>query len=69
MRTILESGSDVNLQDKEGNSPLHVAVPGGHATCVKVLLATKDVRLDLTNRDGKDPRYYAKVRTVREPTT
>ena len=39
MKLLLENGAPINVTNKNGSSPLHVAVNKFHLECVRVLLA------------------------------
>ena len=39
MRILLESNADMQIKDKLGNQPIHVAADGGHYEYVKCKLA------------------------------
>ena len=43
----------VNNEDKNGNTPLHLATTKGHLDIVSVLARDKRVRLKSLNKDGK----------------
>jgi ankyrin repeat protein len=45
----------LNMQDNNGNTALHLAVEAGGLTVVCILLANKQVELDLTNEKGETP--------------
>lgn len=36
--TLLSFKADCNIGDKDGNTPLHLAVQQGHESCVKALV-------------------------------
>jgi ankyrin repeat protein len=46
----------LNATDSEGNTPLHLAVEGGHPGIVSLLLATLSVDMCITNKDGLTAR-------------
>ena len=41
IRTLLDDGADVNISGQDGNTPLHMAVLGGHTNCVALLIKKK----------------------------
>lgn len=49
VRLLLERGADVNFQDKNGHSPLHLALLSNHSNNVDILI---DFGADLNARDG-----------------
>ncbi|KAH9147287.1 hypothetical protein LEN26_004755 [Aphanomyces euteiches] len=55
---LLVYGADVNAQDNDGNTPLHIATKNGYVTTVKELLSHKaDVRIP--NKNGWTPLHFA----------
>jgi len=50
--------SDVNIRDRQGRTPLHVAAMRGHAKIVEVLLA-KGADPTLEDNDGWTPLHWA----------
>ncbi|MCL2888535.1 MAG: DUF3137 domain-containing protein [Elusimicrobia bacterium] len=56
VRTLLEQGYDINCQLPEnGNTPLHLAVWNDYADMARMLVAQRDVDLNMPNDDGKTP--------------
>ena len=56
---LIGSGADVNIQDKDGNTPLHTAVLEGDNSKALNLLK-KGARTDIKNNDGKTALQIAK---------
>lgn len=52
VKFLVELGSDLNLQDVEGQSCLHYAVSCEHADIVRFLLQSKSMNRDLQDSDG-----------------
>ena len=52
IRRLLKSKADPNLQDSEGNTPLHLSADEGHREVFDIL---KDAggRPDIRNKEGK----------------
>ncbi|KAI9164213.1 hypothetical protein H9P43_008030 [Blastocladiella emersonii ATCC 22665] len=61
VRTLLDAGADVNAVTAGGSrtTPLHRAVLARSAPTVRVLLATRGIRLDVCDEDGLTPLDYA----------
>jgi ankyrin repeat protein len=58
VQLLVDAGAEVNIQDKDGLSPLMVASYEGHVDVVRALLA-KGARHDATNRNGHTPLHFA----------
>jgi ankyrin repeat protein len=57
---FFDKQTDLNLQDTDGNSPLHVASKKGYQVAVDKMLANKrkkNINLDSTNRYGQTPLH------------
>ncbi|CAG0917045.1 unnamed protein product [Notodromas monacha] len=62
--TLLSHGCDVNAEDREGNTPLHLACSMGRMNLVKGLLAM-GASLRSRNKEGMWPRHMAA--TIKNP--
>ncbi|XP_059174822.1 putative ankyrin repeat protein RF_0381 [Physella acuta] len=58
LRSLLQAGADVNNQNNDGESALHLAVCCKSILNAKVLLESKS-DIDLKTKDGKTPLFYA----------
>ena len=60
------SDCDLNIQNKEGNTPLHLACATGHREIIKKLIATEKCgkSLSLQNKYGHTPLYYLSNREL-----
>ena len=56
---VKKQGVEPNLQDKFGNTPLHMAAQNGHAHTVKVLVEEQGIALSLKNQDDETPLSLA----------
>ena len=57
-RYLLQKGADTNLRDGRGNTPLLLAIDGGHVGLIPVLIAGR-ARVDLGNGGGETPLIRA----------
>eukprot|EP01127_Copromyxa_protea_P011477 TRINITY_DN2883_c0_g1_i1.p1 TRINITY_DN2883_c0_g1~~TRINITY_DN2883_c0_g1_i1.p1 ORF type:complete len:1558 (-),score=280.57 TRINITY_DN2883_c0_g1_i1:34-4707(-) len=57
LEVLVDSGADVNVQDKDGKTPLMLAVP--HLQCVAFLVKQKNILLDMVDDEGKTALYHA----------
>jgi len=55
---------NINEQDKDGNTPLHLAAMLGRSSLVRLLLAQKDVDSSVSNYQGRSPLELAKTSEV-----
>ena len=58
IRTLLDDGADVNISGQDGNTPLHMAVLGGHTNCVGLLIEKK-ANVDAVNSEGNNTLHLA----------
>lgn len=58
LRYLLGKGADANLRDGRGNTPLLLAVTGGHAGLIPVLVAGR-ANVNLGNEAGETPLIRA----------
>lgn len=57
---MLENKSlEPNLQDENGDTPLHLAVKNNHITIIEKLLENNSLDLNLQNKDGETPLHIA----------
>lgn len=59
LRSILADGVNVNIQDCNGNTALHIAAGTGHIEAVKVLLVDYEANVVLQNSKGRDALSFA----------
>ncbi len=59
LRLIRHPGVDVNLRSEDGNTCLHLACFLGQMEIVQLLVARKDIGLNLPNRQRLTPYHYA----------
>jgi ankyrin repeat protein len=57
-RYLLQKGADANLRDGRGNTPMILAVLGGHAGLIPLLIAGK-ANVNLANGGGETPLILA----------
>lgn len=57
-KLLIESGSNVNTQNKDGLTPLHESSIIGHADLVKLLIESGS-ELDRKDNEGRTPLYWA----------
>ena len=62
---FVEKGANLNIQNKEGNTPLHLALKCKHDKIIKILMDNK-AALDLPNSDGEIPFEYFTSEQKRE---
>ena len=58
IHTLLDDDVDVNTTDQDGNTPLHMAVLGGHTNCVGLLIE-KEANVDAVNAAGNTLLHLA----------
>lgn len=60
VQVLLDSGAEVNLQDRDGSTALMCACEHGHTEIAKILLERPDCDLTLTDKDGHTALSVAK---------
>ena len=55
---FINAGGDVNLKDKDGNTPLHEASRDGKTKVISMLLKNK-ANVNAKDKDGKTPLHEA----------
>ncbi|RWS12587.1 rabankyrin-5-like protein [Dinothrombium tinctorium] len=55
VQTLLEHRANVNLQDAEGKTPLHVAIINQHPVIISLLLSHPSLKLDIRDKYGSTP--------------
>ncbi len=61
VRTALSEGADVNRQNVDGLTAIHVAARGGHRRVVGILIGHRGIDLQIKNKAGATPRRWAAV--------
>ena len=56
---VKDPRTSLNMQDNDGNTPLHEAVLLDHGTIVQLLLESQRTDTDIKNHDGCTPLHYA----------
>ena len=57
---LLKAGVNPNAQNQRGFTPLHFAAASGRRKIVNYLLSQELCRLEITDRKGRTPAFYAK---------
>jgi ankyrin repeat protein len=66
MKQLIESRCNIDLQEKDGATRLHVAVHNGHAAVTKQLLAVR-CNIDLQTKGGLTALQLAQRGTQQSP--
>ncbi|XP_018571754.1 ankyrin repeat and SOCS box protein 14-like [Anoplophora glabripennis] len=59
VKQLIESGKSVNINDNNGNTPLHIAVIKNNLEILEYLLSRDDLVVNVRNFKGETPLYYA----------
>jgi E3 ubiquitin-protein ligase mind-bomb len=60
-RVILEKSTDVNAQEEDGNTALHLAIMYKSATALKELLKCEEIDFNLNNNKNQTARFLASL--------
>ena len=63
LKTLAEHGADINAQDTDGNTALHLAAQMGFENAVQFLLSVCNKRI--ANKEGKLPLNMAQSSLIR----
>ena len=55
VQTLLEFGADVNVQDSEGKTSLHIAIINQHSFIISLILSHPALNLNLKDKNGNTP--------------
>ena len=66
---LLEHGCQVNVQDFEGNTPLHLAILNQHPALIEILLRQPNIDLKIKNLAGQSPFAAALMRKNNQATS
>lgn len=55
VQCLLEFGANVNTQDAEGRTPIHIAISNQHPVIIQLLISHPDIRLSVRDRQGMTP--------------
>lgn len=59
MHLLLSNGANVNVQNANGQTPLHIAAQHGHIGIVRLLLASKFIDVNIQDHRGATPLHLA----------
>ena len=62
---FIDKGANLNMQNKEGNTPLHLALKCKNNKVIKILMDNK-AALDIPNKNGEIPFEYFTSEMKRE---
>nr|XP_033777072.1 LOW QUALITY PROTEIN: rabankyrin-5 [Geotrypetes seraphini] len=55
VQCLLEFGANVNTQDAEGRTPIHVAISNQHRVIIQLLISHSEIKLNVRDRQGMTP--------------
>ncbi|XP_030078126.1 rabankyrin-5 isoform X1 [Microcaecilia unicolor] len=55
VQCLLEFGANVNTQDAEGRTPIHVAISNQHRVIIQLLISHPEIKLSVRDRQGMTP--------------
>lgn len=65
VRALIRKGANVNVEDNDRRTPLHLAAEAGRFKAVEVLCGAKDIKLDLSDLQGRTALHLAALKRKR----
>jgi ankyrin repeat protein len=59
IKNLIKRGADINVADRGGNTPLHVAADNDKADIIALLLEAEDIDINIKGRWGQTPLHMA----------